>query len=122
MSVDCVLHCFVGIKGGYYDFRFFKNKADINLKYENDLDKIKNIVYTDYLSDGYIYDFDGMGGDYSFIGKEIFSTRELYVTIDQSFTTESMQKIRQEVIQDFKNLDLDFKEEDVKLHIFTHFS
>lgn len=122
MSVDVTLYGIVGIKGDYYDFRFFKNKADKNLEYEDDLDKIKNIIYTDYLSNGYIYGYDGMGGEYSFIGKKVILEDELYNSIEKEFTPETLQKFKQEVIQDFKNLNLDFKEEDVKLHIFTHFS
>lgn len=125
VNVDFII--MVGIIGDYNDFRTYKSKNhddyldDLKFNY---LYNIKNIVFADYLPEGYIYDYDGMGGEYSFIGRRIFKSRDwnCYDGMYYKFLPSDIEIIRKEVIREFKNIKLEFNEDDVKLHIFTHFS
>lgn len=119
MSVDVCLYGFVGIKGNFNEFVFLKNKNDV--AYDN-LEEYNNIVYLDYLPSGYITVRDGMCGYYSGIGKKLLLEDELFDGFELSISPNMLEDIKQEVIRDFKDLKLNFKEEDIKLHIFTHFS
>lgn len=119
MSVDVCLYGLIGIKGEYNDFVFLKNKNDDS---RDNLDEYKNIVYLDYLPSGYITVSDGMCGVYSGIGKKLLLEDELFDGFELSISPNMLDDIKQEVIRDFKDLKLNFKEEDIKLHIFTHFS
>jgi uncharacterized protein YeeX (DUF496 family) len=121
MGVDVNLICFVGIKGGYNEFLFVKNSADKQLEYYN-VEDYNNVVYTEYLPDEYLYITDGMGGEYSLLGKKIFVLENLYDYVELNLSPESVQEIKQVVIRDFKDLKLNFDEKDVKLHIIQHCS
>lgn len=121
MGVDEELLCFVGIKGEFNEFLFVKNSADKELEWYN-IEDYNNIVYTEYLPDEYIYKVDGMGGEYSLLGKKIFVLKNLYDYVELNLSPESIQEIRQVVIRDFKDLKLNFDEKDIKLHIIKHYS
>lgn len=119
MSVDVCLYGFVGIKGNYNEFAFLKNKNDV--AYDN-LEKYNNVVYLDYLPNDFVYERDGMGGEYAFLGKHLFIEDEMYDGLYKEYTPEDIQKYKNEVIQVFNSLNIKFREEDIKLHILTHFS
>ena len=121
MSVEVSLYGFVGIKGDYYDFVFFKNSADVEIKFY-DLEDYKNVIYTDYLPHNFTYGCDGMSAEYSFIGRRLFLEDELYNGLNFEINPEKLQEYKNEVIKELKNLKIKFNEDDVKLHVFTHFS
>lgn len=119
MSVDVCLYGFVGIKGNYNEFVFLKNKNDDT--YDN-LEEYNNVVYLDYLPENFVYERDGMGGEYSFVGKLLFLEDEMYDGLMKEYSPKDLQEYKNEVIEVFNTLNLKFKEDDVKLHILTHFS
>lgn len=122
MGVDSEYVAVIGIKKDFYWVSSYKNKNSyLN---NNNSDEYKNIVFEDYLPPDFVVYSDGMGCEYSLIGKRIAYPVEYLDEIqDITLSTDDLQNYIDDIYLDFKRLNLkDFVKSDIKLHIFCHFS
>lgn len=124
MGVDTEFIAMIGIKKDYDFIKCYKNKNDSDYEYDtkyNKIDKYKNITFKDYFPPNYNVYRDGMCCLYSCIGKVLDSSEYIDEIRSLSFNSEELQKHIDEVYEELNNL-ISCKKEDIKLHIFVHFS
>lgn len=125
MGVDTEFVAMIGIKS---DYNFVTDYPSKNLSYIEDLnngelERFKNVVFTDRLPEGYAVYSDGMCLEYSAIGKLLVYPTEYLDeirNIDISFP--DFETMQLEVYKELRDLGLDVLLTDIKLHIFIHFS
>lgn len=123
MGVEVELIGLIGLKLDYSKYAIYKSKKDP--EYIEDIAcgyaQNKICLFQDYFPDNFIYRSDKMSGEYIYIGLCLFHARSLDVGIYLSSDASGLQKQINELIPDFNSLNIDYKKEDIKLHIFTHF-
>lgn len=126
MSVDVEFSVLVGVKGNYNYIRDYKSKNSSDYLFDlncGDLDKCENIIFKDNIPEGYKVYVDGMGGEYTYFGKELMYCSEYLDEIgEMQIDKNTLNQYIDEVYTNLKALGFEIEKEDVKLHIFTHFS
>lgn len=125
MSVDTQYIVMIGLREEFDSFKEYNSKND--KEYIDDVNSgyiknYKNIIFHDYLPPNFKLYQDGMCGEYDYFGKVLDVSDYIEEIKSFSFSSEELQKYKEEVIKEFEALKLNFKKEDVKLNIFVDFS
>lgn len=124
MGVDTEFVAMIGVKKDYDFIRCYNSKNDPDYEFDTEdgtTKKFENITFLDYLPPKYKVYSDGMCCLYSCIGKVLDSSEYIDEIRSLSFNSEELQKHIDEVYEELNNL-ISCKKEDIKLHIFIHFS
>ena len=124
MSVDVDLVGIIGLKTKYEDLVIYIDKND--QEYQDDLkhgalETYKNVVFMDYLPDGFTAYSDGMGGEYAYVGKKLFIEDNIFDGINFSVTPDELKIITNGVKHELDTLGIKYDDNEIKLHIFSRY-
>lgn len=125
MGVDTKYVLMIGVKTEYDTFGIYKSKNSSNYledKTNGLIEKYNQILFEDYLPEKYKVYNDGMCGEYCYIGEVLDSKEYLDEIRDFEFTPQKLQEQIDKVVLGLEASQIKVNKEDIKLHIFVHFS
>lgn len=125
MSVDVDLVGIIGLKTDYEDLMIYVDKNDE--EYKDDLkhgifETYKNVVFLDYLPDGFTAYLDSMSAEYAYVGKKLFIEDSIFNGIYFSVTPDEFKVITDDVKHELDTLGIKYNDDEIKLHIFSRYS
>lgn len=125
MGVDTEYVAMIGIETEYGTFGIYKSKNCpyyLSDKSDGSIEKYNQVLFEDYLPEKYKVYNDGMCVEYCYIGKVLNSSEYLDEIVPLSFTPQKLQEQIDKVALDLEASQIKVNKEDIKLHIFVHFS